>query len=50
MRIWNKSELWKIPRFPRVFPPNIKENQGREGLNLFFLKKNQKNLVKSLEV
>ena len=37
-------------RMSRRFPPKIKENQGREGSKLFFLKKNQKNLVKSLEV
>ena len=37
-------------RIFREFPPKIKENQGREGPKLFFLKKNQKNLVKSLEV
>lgn len=36
--------------FPECIPPKIKENQGREGPKLFFLKKNQKNLVKSLEV
>lgn len=37
-------------RIPREIPPKIKENQGREGPKLFFLKKNQKNLMKSLEV
>jgi|GEM_PF-5373788 len=37
-------------RVSREYPPKIKENQGREGSKLFFLKKNQKNLVKSLEV
>lgn len=36
--------------FPESIPPKIKENHGREGQKLFFLKKNQKNLVKSLEV
>lgn len=36
--------------FPESIPPKIKKNQGREGSKLFFLKKNQKNLVKSLEV
>lgn len=36
--------------FPESIPPKIKKNQGREGPNLFFLKKNQKNLVKNLEV
>lgn len=36
--------------FPESIPPKIKENQGREGSKLFFLKKNQKNLAKSLEV
>lgn len=36
--------------FPESIPPKIKENHGREGPKLFFLKKNQKNLVKSLEV
>lgn len=28
--------------FSESIPPKIKENQGREGPNLFFLKKNQK--------
>lgn len=37
-------------RISREIPPKIKENQGREGPKLFFLKKNQKNLLKSLEV
>ncbi len=37
-------------RISREIPTKIKENQGREGQKLFFLKKNQKNLVKSLEV
>lgn len=37
-------------RISREIPPKIKENQGHEGPKLFFLKKNQKNLVKSLEV
>lgn len=37
-------------RISREIPPKIKENQGREGPKLFFLKKNQKKLVKSLEV
>lgn len=36
--------------FPESIPPKIKENQVREGSKLFFLKKNQKKLVKSLEV
>lgn len=36
--------------FSESIPSKIKENQGREGSKLFFLKKNQKNLVKSLEV
>lgn len=36
--------------FPEDFFPKIKENQGREGPKLFFLEKNQKNIVKSLEV
>lgn len=36
--------------FAESISPKIKENQGREGPKLFFLKKNQKNLVKSLEV
>jgi len=28
--------------FPESIPSKIKENQGREGSKLFFLKKNQK--------
>lgn len=36
--------------FPESIPPKIKEKHGREGSKLFFLKKNKKNLVKSLEV
>ena len=36
--------------FPESIPPKIKENQGLEGPKVFFLKKNQKNLVKSFEV
>ncbi len=36
--------------FPESIPSKIKENHGCEGSKLFFLKKNQKNLVKSLEV
>ena len=36
--------------FPESIPPKIKENQGREGYKLFYLKKKKKNLVKSLEV
>lgn len=36
--------------FPESIPPKIKENHGCEGPKLFFLKKNQKKLVKSLEV
>ncbi len=37
-------------RISREIPPKIKENQGSEGPKSFFLKKNQKNLVKYLEV
>ena len=36
--------------FPESIPPKIKDNAVREGPKLFFLKKNHKNLVKSLEV
>ena len=48
-RIWNRNSYGRF-RVSREYSPEIKENHGCEGSKLFFLKKNQKNLVKSLEV